>query len=90
MYAAAIADEDELESKRLRKSQIPEKMRRGMAEAKRSLLKEQFQLGDFEDGNLDEMVILGSNVLDKEIGHAKAIPGHIRVLVRKDSSLREL
>jgi len=40
MYAAALADEDELESKRLRKSQIPEKLRRGMAEAKRSLLKE--------------------------------------------------
>ena len=90
MYAAALADEAEISSKKQRKTQVPKSKLLGMAEAKRNLLKSQFKLGDFEDGNLDEMVIMGTNVLEKEIDHAKMIPSNMRVLVRKDSSLKEL
>jgi len=45
-----------------------------MAEAKRQLIKNQFALGEDHNGNLDDMVIRGCNVLQKEISAAKQIP----------------
>ena len=47
-------------------------------------------LGDVEDGALDELVVRGSNVLEREISAAKSIPEQERLLVRCDSSIREL
>ena len=47
-------------------------------------------ISEEHEGYLDDIYVVGSNVLDKEIEHAKSIPGHDRVLIRKDSSLLEL
>ena len=72
MYASAI--QDDRQSKTIRQSQIPKEKLLGMAEAKRQMIKSGFKLGDNHDGNLDDMVIRGSNVLRQEINHAKSIP----------------
>ena len=47
-------------------------------------------ISEEHEGYLDDIYIIGSNVLQKEIEHAKSIPSHERVLIRKDSSLFEL
>ena len=47
-------------------------------------------ISEEHEGYLDDIYIVGSNVLQKEIDHAKSIPSHERVLIRKDSSLLEL
>ena len=47
-------------------------------------------ISEEHEGYLDDIYVVGSNFLDKEIEHAKSIPGHDRVLIRKDSSLLEL
>ena len=54
------------------------------------MLKDQFLIGDIHDGDLDEMIVLGSSVLSNEINHARSIPMNERVLIRKESSVMEL
>ena len=40
-------------------------------------------ISEEHEGYLDDIYIVGSNVLQKEIDHAKSIPSHERVLIRK-------
>ena len=47
-------------------------------------------IGEEHDGDLEEVYILGSSVLKKEIQHAQSIPSDERVLIRKESSVFEL
>ena len=88
MYASALNDEQEPGT--VRKSSLPKSKLLGLADAKRSMIKRHFMVGDMHDGNLDDLVIRGSNVLESEISHAKSIPANERVMIRKESSLFEL
>ena len=62
----------------------------GIAQAKRAILKDQFLIGDIHEGDLDEMIVMGSSVLNNEINHARSISMAERVLIRKESSVLEL
>ena len=55
-----------------------------MVEAKRKKMVREFKLGEMHDGSLDEMIIHGQNILQKEIRHAWDIPARERVIVRTD------
>lgn len=65
VYASAIDAADEYGS--FRKSVLPKERQLGIAEAKRKMIKNEFHLGQEHDGNLDDMVIRGENILRKEI-----------------------
>ena len=42
------------------------------------------------DGNLEDLVVCGNNVLEQEVRHARQIPSKERVFVRTDSAMFEL
>ena len=88
VYASTMQCENEYGS--FRKPVLSKERVLGIAEAKRKMLRKEFHLGAEHDGNLDEMVITGENVLRKEIKCARNIPAEDRVLVRRDESLMEL
>ena len=88
MYASAL--NDEIDHPTYRKPAISKSKLLGMATAKRDLIKKEFHIGEMHDGNIDDLVIRGSNVLNNEITFAKSIPSLERVLVRQETSLFEL
>eukprot|EP00353_Schmidingerella_taraikaensis_P016397 CAMPEP_0185619942 /NCGR_PEP_ID=MMETSP0436-20130131/52340_1 /TAXON_ID=626734 ORGANISM="Favella taraikaensis, Strain Fe Narragansett Bay" /NCGR_SAMPLE_ID=MMETSP0436 /ASSEMBLY_ACC=CAM_ASM_000390 /LENGTH=71 /DNA_ID=CAMNT_0028259877 /DNA_START=955 /DNA_END=1170 /DNA_ORIENTATION=- len=69
VYASAMNEGTEYGS--FRKSVLSKERKLGIAEAKRKMIRQDFQLGKQHDGNLDELVIRGQNVLKKEIRNAR-------------------
>ena len=61
-----------------------------MADAKRKMIRAEFHLGEMHDGFIDDMVIKGESVLNREIRHAREIPVEERVMVRMDSELDKM
>ena len=54
------------------------------------MIKAEFLTGDLHDGNLDDLMIKGSSVLEREINHAQSIPSKERILIRNESSILNL
>ena len=89
MYAAAL--KEKAPQTTFRRSQVPQRTLNGLSDAKLKFIKEEFLIGEqMHDGDLGEMIVLGSSVLSNEINHAKSIPSKDRVLIRKESSVFEL
>ena len=86
VFAAALRDRTLVETT-FRQSGMSQKKVLGLSEAKISIIQKEFMTGDQYEGNLDDLVVLGSNKLKNEIKHARSIPEQDRILVRKESAL---
>ena len=89
IYASVAKHENSVFSN-IGKTSLSREMALGMAEAKKKMIRRDFHLGEMHDGVIDDMIVKGENVLQREIRCAREIPEDERVMVRKDSSLFDL
>ena len=89
IYASVAKHENSVFSN-IGKTSLSREMALGMAEAKKKMIRREFHLGEMHDGVIDDMIVKGENVLQREIRCAREIPEDERVMVRKDSSLFDL
>ena len=87
-----IMDMNEMEGIRYeRRSSLEKHKIRELADNKKNTIIKEFKIGDApEAGDIEELVVYGTNVLDKELDFAWSIPEDQRVMVRQEDLIEEL
>ena len=87
-----IMDMQDIEDGRYeRRSSLDRHKIQELADNKKNTIMKEFKIGDApEAGDIEELIIYGTNVLDKELDFAWSIPENQRVMVRQEDLIEEL